>query len=234
MDAASDPSSEHWLGRYGHGHHAWRRLGDRSWKRPIGVVESSFDLDGRDFEGRADVTGLITLTVRSQLSYALLRRKLLLAWANVRARHTLLSARTVAGPSHEERFFLVETPLEESEALRQSEETMIFIQDVYPGESVEVEDLLLHCYNGGRVLVPEVHLAKIFIAPIKSAVGGLSTLQFIMVSAHEITDGWSRNLMLFNPSAMLRNRARDLNGLVIPGHETHYADWCRLNRSLKS
>ena len=41
---------EYWLNRYGNGYHAWKIAGSNGQKRferPIGLVETSFDTDGR-------------------------------------------------------------------------------------------------------------------------------------------------------------------------------------------
>lgn len=65
------------------------------WFRPLGFVEGMYDTDGADFEGRADISTLFRAKVSTNMSAEALREKFLLAWAVLRFRHVLLSARAL-------------------------------------------------------------------------------------------------------------------------------------------
>lgn len=108
----------HWLSRYGTTHYQWQRLSlpstlpTETWYRPIGLVETMFDNDGTELEGRADINThleaeLCTNSISSNNNRESnllglkagtnLRRKILLAWTVLRFRHVLLSARAMEG-----------------------------------------------------------------------------------------------------------------------------------------
>src|SRR5689334_1787623 len=88
---------EHWLARYSNGYHAWKKDtidGQDLYRRPIGLIETSFDIDGTAFGGRADMNALLTLEIRHKLSKDDMRHRILLAWTNLRLQHTMLMSRT--------------------------------------------------------------------------------------------------------------------------------------------
>lgn len=185
-------SSEHWLSLYANDRHTWqpwRTDTAQGWQRRIGIVESGFDIDGRHFEGRADITGLITVEARSKLSTEQFREKIVLAWAALRAKHVLLSARSLVSDDLAERRFIVETPKDGVEAIERARETVIFLDDFY--KTVDVEDFYQHCYNTGRLFDQNIHSAKLFIFPFRanSATNSTTQMQFIYTAAHDITDG---------------------------------------------
>ena len=58
---------ENWLARYANGYHSWKAKpidGKKIFKRPLGLIESSFETDGKDYGGRADMNALLTLEIR--------------------------------------------------------------------------------------------------------------------------------------------------------------------------
>src|SRR5215472_3406905 len=82
--------SLHWLDRYANNFHAWRKekgVGDICFNRPIGLVEAFFDKDVIQLNGRSDVHSLLNLEVRTCLGPNEVRRRILLAWANLRIQH---------------------------------------------------------------------------------------------------------------------------------------------------
>lgn len=197
----------HWLAFYGNNSFQWQpyhgRDGAKGWVRRIGIVESSFDVDGRDFEGRADVTGLITLEVTSRLSKDLFRQKIILAWAALRAKHALLAARTLISEEVKERYFVVETPRDLEDAIERARQTIVFVEDFYP--NVDTEEFRQHCLNGGRLYDPNVHLRKILVLTLKKTHAGNFQLQFMFIAAHEITDGKHKAINLSTlPFVVLR------------------------------
>ena len=63
-------ASINWLVRYANSYHAWEEVpidGKQAYRRPLGLVESSFNTNASDYEGRAGVKALLTLEIRSTL-----------------------------------------------------------------------------------------------------------------------------------------------------------------------
>ena len=92
-------ASINWLARYANNYHTWEVVlidGKQAYRRPLGLVESSFNTDGSDYEDRADVNALLTLEIRSVLNPDEFRRRILLAWASLRLQHVLMLARVPA------------------------------------------------------------------------------------------------------------------------------------------
>ena len=83
----------HWLDRYGTNYHRWQQVPNKTttisetWYRPIGIVESTFDTDGTDYEGRADIKTLLEAELSmacGNISTEALQKKILLAWTVLR------------------------------------------------------------------------------------------------------------------------------------------------------
>ncbi|KAK4560794.1 hypothetical protein LTR86_005374 [Recurvomyces mirabilis] len=207
----------HWLRHYASPEYVWTTtsLADNknsktSFSRPLGLVESIFDSDGRFWEGRADINCLLTLEIRSSLSTVELRKHILLAWACLRCQHLLLQARAVVAAnaglkgvageskSHDVRFVL-DLPATPTAALAEAEKHIVFLADHY--DTIAWQDFWLHCQNATRVIDPNLALAKLFILPPEASKKDpdLFTLHFLTIGAHQIWDGlatsiWMRNL----------------------------------------
>ena len=114
------PNPSLWLYLYGNeSHYRWRATNSpdgrvQGFHRPIGVVETAFDSDGRYWEGRADMNSEWAWSLKSSLSNAALREKVVLAWTVLRCEHVLLKARTQLlqheETSRETRSFVVDVP----------------------------------------------------------------------------------------------------------------------------
>ena len=64
-------TSKHWLDAYANGHHAWHTIDvdeEASYVRRLGVLETAFEIDGADYEGRADLNLVLQLECRSTLT----------------------------------------------------------------------------------------------------------------------------------------------------------------------
>lgn len=202
---AHEQRPSNWLERYANQYHEWKNLskdGKQIYYRPLGIFESSFDTDGTNFEGRADVNALLTLEVQSRLSKAQFRKRVQLAWASLRIQHTLLLAKALDGsgflpPANTraaDRYFVIEQPETTERVLKDAFDTMIFVEDCYP--DVQTEEFYKHCMNTARIFDASHQLAKLFILPLKSLPGGNYRFEAVLVAAHQITDGLSAHMWM--------------------------------------
>lgn len=185
-------ASINWLARYANNYHIWEEVqidGKQAYRRPLGLVESSFNTDGSDYEGRADVNALLTLEIRSALNPDEFRRRILLAWASLRLQHVLMLARVLYNQHSAQRHFAVELLEDSQEALQRASKSVVFINDYY--QNVDENDLYRHCLNTARVLSPDESLSRLFVLPLELLPNGNSRLHLLIVVAHEITDGLS-------------------------------------------
>lgn len=200
-----------WLDRYRRNFHAWQRLqteSNNTFERRIGIVESAFDGDGRYFEGRADVTALLTLETRCTLAPAELRRRVLLAWTSLRLHHVLLLARTRQEDDYEDTFLVVKRPNSVDEALQEAATTVTFVEDHYG--KVDAADLYQHCLNTARVFDPDQCLSRLFVLPLEPVHKDRSRLRFVQVSAHMITDGLTMYNWVSHFIKLLNSSGHDL------------------------
>ncbi|KAH7060837.1 hypothetical protein B0J12DRAFT_346198 [Macrophomina phaseolina] len=180
----------HWLGRYANDYHAWRRArhaGRDVYQRPLGLIETSFDHDGVFFGGRADVNTIVSLEIRSTLTSEQLRKRILLAWANLRLRHILLMSTVVRDAETDNRQFTLALPNSDTEVLKNASDTLIFLGDFY--DEVDLDDWYKHINNTGRIINSDQSLSKLFVHPLKPLSKATSQLTLTLVSAHEICDG---------------------------------------------
>lgn len=185
-----DSPQSHWLGRYANDYHAWRRgqhAGRDVYQRPLGLVETSFDNDGVYFGGRADVNTIVSLEVRSNLTVEQLRKRVLLAWTNLRLHHILLMSTVHRDPTTDHRRFILDLPEDDAEVLRNASGTLIFLEDHY--DKVDLDDWYKHINNTGRIINPDKSLSKLFIHPVSPLPGGTIKLTMTLICAHEICDG---------------------------------------------
>ena len=180
--------TRHWLDRYGKGYHAWVREGD-NFIRPCGVCEFKFDYDGRFFEGRADVNGLLKLNVSTRLSGEELRRHVVLAFTLLRLRHCLLAARVELRTREVEPWFLVGIPRTLEAAVRDANAALQFLDSTVHGVS-DMDDFYVHAQNVARIVKPSEAMARVFVLS-RRAEGSRQALRFLFVMAHQITDGLS-------------------------------------------
>lgn len=213
----------HWLDRYANNHHSWRLVqeqgGKDSWVRRQGVVERSFDADGRYYGGRADVNTLLRLKASSALSPEQLQRRVLLAWAVLRLQHVLLRAKApiTTGPSGvEEPHLKVSCYNDSKEVMADAEKWLVYVRD-RRGRPVSDDEFHLHVINTARVVDPDGSLSKLFVLPPKLSSSGHLVLRFYFVVSHAVTDGltmrvWSEAfLRLMNtPLSDLQNAVDSL------------------------
>lgn len=199
-----------WLARYAGNYHDWRTVADgveTYYVRPLGIVETAFDHDGIDFEGRADVNALSTLEAKLSVSEDDYRRRILLTWACLRAHHGLLRSKVVDGSTllahrglnHHERHFVVSQPRHLSHMIEEARQHIVFVGDHY--DDVDVELFFRHIMNTARTIDPAVCLSRLFVLPRRRLNNGHFRLNMVMVAGHEITDGLTN---YFQHSHLLR------------------------------
>ena len=188
-----------WSQQYGNAvEYRWRRKqidGRSVFYRPLGLVESSFDSDGRYYEGRADMNNLIELKVKSSLSKESLRQRIELAWTCLRCRHSLLRAKAVQlkGVREEDTFapnglnFVVDVLSSVQEASADAGKQIVHLEDSFSGP-IDPYEFYQHAQNCARIVSPAVALAKLFVFPIEQS-EEQSILRFLLVGGHQIWDG---------------------------------------------
>ena len=220
----------HWLDRYASKAYEWRsdsHNGRTKYHRPVGLVESTFDSDGRYWEGRADINLLLETEVRSTLKPGDLRERISLAWTCLRFQHWLLQARALSGRDlldltgrdGNEIYFAVDLPESTEDAISDAEQHLVHLGDHY--DKVDPTDFWQHCQNASRIPDPAQALSKMFVFPLDLKGEGISTLRFLTVGAHHIWDGlatyvWMRDFVhLLNKTP--RQLHDQLQSLLDPG-----------------
>lgn len=190
--------------RYANNYYHWhefRSNDELSFYRPLGLVERTFDADGIYFGGRADINAGLDLEIHSTIIQDQLRTRILLAWTALRLQHVLLMAKAVNGESYasssnsiQERIFLIDTPKTPDQAIEQASLDIVFVADLYP--EVDYENFYYHLQNTGRIIDASKNLAKLYVLPSIRDSDEHSTLRFIFVMAHQITDGLTNHTWL--------------------------------------
>jgi hypothetical protein len=164
--------------------------------RRIGVVESLFNTDGIDFEGRADLTIHLHVEARASLALEALRARIWLVWSIMRQKHVLLSSRVATAPdvfphllpdTPSDRFYVFE-PSQDVESMREeASRHMVFVEDHYP--QVNSDEFFVHTLNSSRNIDESKALSKLYVMPIGCDQAGLYQLHFMFIAGHEIVDG---------------------------------------------
>lgn len=192
-------STDEWQTRYGSGYHAWRRVKLESkdiYVRPLGLVETLFDVDGTHYEGRADINALVTLKCNTTLSRKELQNWITLRWAALRCYHSLLRARVLQAEDIPElegqrlgrdKCLVVDQPRSIHELVDEAKASMVLLEDYYT--TVEADDFYRHAMNTARVFDASKALSKLFVFPLQHDTDGKYTLRLLLVAGHQIIDG---------------------------------------------
>lgn len=186
-----------WLRLYGSADHDWKQIDVEDGvrlHRSIGLVESTFDSDGRYWEGRADINLLLELEAKGVSNRAKLHERIRLAWSALRVKHCLLQAKALPrrailddeASKSEEINFVIDVPRCPQQAMSAAHEC-VFLDQHY--DTVDPADFWCHSQNTGRVLNPAQALARIFVFPIEQKNLETAVLRFQLVVAHHILDG---------------------------------------------
>ncbi|KUI73493.1 hypothetical protein VM1G_08813 [Cytospora mali] len=216
-------SSMDWLERYATGYHGWKQARHRDtdvFYRPLGIVEKSFDNDGTYHEGRADINLAISFEAKTAMSKENLRRNILLAWAVMRLRHALLSARATPAASFMDddtsrkgdRFFVIQRPKDYDDAIRLSQEPIVFLDDYY--STVDPEKLFCHAQNTARTFVAAKSLVRLMVLPLETTSAGTYNLRFLFVIGHQISDGLTNGNWAVDFMRLLNKKSQDLQASI--------------------
>jgi hypothetical protein len=188
-----------WLESYATDRHDWQhtvRDGRLMHYRRIGIVEGMFNTDGIDHEGRADLSFDLHVELRTSLTAEALRKRVLQAWAILRQRHILLSARvaqakdmlpSVAGRHAEDWLYVFEPCASPKDLHAEAAKHAVFVQDHYPNAGND--EFFVHTLNSSRCFDPFVSLSRFYVMPMVSKGNGLYYARFMMTAGHEIVDG---------------------------------------------
>ena len=184
--------------------------------RRLGVVESLFDNDGVHYEGRADMNVDLRLELRTKKDAAAVREHITLVWSVLRHQHTLMSAIALNSGEHGgDRAFLYRQPLSLGQLIEEGIQHVAYLGDHY--RDVDQQDFYQHLMNSSRAIDAGQALSKLFVLPFEPSRETSFTICFVMVLAHQISDGltlfrWTSSFIdLLNlPTSELHRRARTL------------------------
>ena len=132
---------------------------------------------------------MLTVSISHNLSQEALRRRISLAWANLRLHHVLLMSRTRYDEEVRQRMIVVDLQESNGEVLEHVKQNIVWIEDFY--EEVDHLKMHHHALNVGRIVEPEKCLSKLHVLPMKKLPDGNYELRFLVVMAHQIGDGMS-------------------------------------------
>lgn len=192
---AQQKEQDHWLNKYATNYHSWKlftsQSGRRCYKRPLGLVETSFDADGTYYGGRADMTALFTLAIQDTLPKKDFRRRIALAWTNIRLQHVLLMSKVEDEQETGKKYFVIDIPKSQEEAIQEVEKNIVWLEDLYRDQDVDVEELYHHAINVGRIIEPSKFMSKFHVLPLQKQADGTTEIKFLVVMGHQISDGLS-------------------------------------------
>lgn len=183
---------ENWLSRYAADYHAWRfstSNDKKTFKRPLGLVETSFDADGTGYGGRADMNALLTLEIQKTLSKQELRVRTALAWASLRLQHVMLQSKVEQNEESGKREFTIEVQDSLEDVLQETVKSIVWIEDLY--DEVDDQVLYQHCLNVARIVEPSKCLSRMHVLPLVQLPNGNFKLRFLVIMAHQTSDGLS-------------------------------------------
>lgn len=158
----------------------------------MGVVESLFDGDGEYWCGRADLHQNVRFELKTSLSEADLRERILLAWTLMRHSHVLLSSKALftektGSQKWTDKGFVYDWPSDVSAAIEATKGQVIFVADGYP--DIDSQDFFHHAMNTGRAIDARTSLSRLYVMPFQKTSRDTVDAHFIPILAHQITDG---------------------------------------------
>ncbi|KIX99847.1 uncharacterized protein Z520_04483 [Fonsecaea multimorphosa CBS 102226] len=211
-----------WLESYATHRHDWQQTTQNNrvvYYRRIGIVESLFNTDGTDFEGRADLTMHLHVEMRTSLSPETLRARILRAWSVMRQKHILLSARVATAVdipqpqssfTPEERLYVFEPSTDPGAMLLEAEKHAVFVGDFYP-QGVDANEFFIHTLNSSRCIDEAQALGRLFVMPIQGDADGLLQAHLMFIAGHEIVDGLSSMRWMSSFVDLLNQSAQQLS-----------------------
>jgi hypothetical protein len=153
----------------------------------MGVVENLFDVDGTDYEGRADLNVDVHISMRTALNEADLRRHIIKAWSILRQQHPLLSAQAAIDGVNGDRVFAHHKASSSEELLELGRSHITFVADHY--SHLDPKDFYWHLMNASRVIDPSITMSRLFVLPFEYSAETPFGVEFMLVAGHQIADG---------------------------------------------
>lgn len=204
QDARQTDPPLHWLDLQDADRYKWHEVigqgpetsGRKAYYRHLGIVEGLFDSDGSLWCGRADLHHNHVYELRTSLTDAQLRERIVLAWTLMRHSHVLLSAQArflheivPREPNHRwtSKCFVYHRPRSIEEAVEETRPHVRFVEDSYPDPNVD--QFYQHVLNTNRAFDSKSALSKLYVMPLKRTSPRTARLHLIANFAHQITDG---------------------------------------------
>ena len=158
------------------------------------MVEGLFDVDGTDFEGRADLGMNLYVEFRTSLSEVELKRRITKAWSVFRQKHVMLASRAInlqdvddKTESDKHRVFIYQPSADLEEVFSIGSRHATFVGEQHP--HVDAKDFYQHLLNSARLIDASEALSRLFVLPWPHQTDNVVKLHFICIAAHQITDG---------------------------------------------
>lgn len=132
------------------------------------------------------MTALFSVRVKHKLSSEGFRRRITLAWANLRLRHVMLMSRTSYDEKLRQRRFVVDLHDNIDGVLDEVLRSVVWVDDHY--EQVDGIEMHRHAFNVGRIVEPEICMSKLHVLPLVRRQDGSHELRFLIVMGHQISE----------------------------------------------
>ncbi|KAJ4288204.1 hypothetical protein N0V90_012221 [Kalmusia sp. IMI 367209] len=101
----------------------------------------------------------------------------------------MLMSRTLYDEKIGQRKFVVDLHSSEEDVLEDVMKSVVWVEDFYG--QVDGKEMHRHAFNVGRIVDPEICLSKLYVLPLINLPDGSYELRFLIVMAHQISDGLS-------------------------------------------
>lgn len=135
------------------------------------------------------MTALLTVSIDHRLSREAYRRRIALAWADLRLRHVMLMSRTRYETQEKQRKFIVDIHEGQEEVFNDVMQHITWVEDYY--QEVDGLEIHRHALNVGRIIEPDKCLSRLYVLPLLKLPNGKYELRFLILMAHQISDGLS-------------------------------------------
>lgn len=117
----------------------------------------------------------------------------MLAWTALRLQHVMLMSRTEDESNQDgsKRYFVIDVPSTSEAAIQEMEQNIVWLEDQDFDESLDESELHHHALNVARIVDPEKCMSKIHVLPLKPLPNETFELRFLIIMAHQTSDGLS-------------------------------------------
>jgi hypothetical protein len=135
------------------------------------------------------MNALFTLEIRHTLSKHQLRDRIALAWASLRLQHVMLQSRVQENEDSGKREFVVDVQDTLEDVIQETVKTIVWVEDLY--DEIDDQVLYKHCLNVARIVEPSECLSRMLVLPLVKLPNGNLKLRFLVIMAHQTSDGLS-------------------------------------------